>query len=68
MASCRRFRRPTRARARAAIIARRNNPTIRQLAQHAGSYAGLAFVGTAATIAEGMETWLAEEACDTNSG
>jgi len=51
---------------RAAIIelARRDNTTIRQLAQMAGSYAGLAFVGTAATISDDIENWLAQEACD----
>lgn len=34
--------------------------TIRQLAAKAGSYAGLAFVGTPKTIADGMERWLEE--------
>lgn len=44
--------------------ARTKSLTIRQLAQKARSYAGLAFVGTAATIADSMEEWLAERACD----
>jgi len=38
--------------------ARSKNLTIRQLAQKAGSYAGLAFVGTPSSIADGMEEWL----------
>ncbi|CCB66610.1 LLM class flavin-dependent oxidoreductase [Hyphomicrobium sp. MC1] len=38
--------------------ARAKNLTIRQLAQKAGSYAGLAFVGTPDTIATQMEEWL----------
>ena len=38
--------------------------TVRQLAQIAGSYGGLAFVGTPATIADEMEQWLFEEGCD----
>lgn len=38
--------------------------TIRELAQKAGSYSGLAFVGTARMIADQMEEWLAERACD----
>ncbi|CAN5411268.1 LLM class flavin-dependent oxidoreductase [soil metagenome] len=45
-------------------LARRENLTIRQLAQKAGSFAGLAFVGTPSTIADGMERWLHEEGCD----
>lgn len=44
--------------------ARRNTWSIRQLAAKAGSYAGLAFVGTAKTIADGMEQWLAERGSD----
>ncbi|KIN02749.1 hypothetical protein OIDMADRAFT_144006 [Oidiodendron maius Zn] len=38
--------------------------TVRQLAQRYGGYTGLAFVGTPETIANEMETWLAEEAAD----
>jgi FMN-dependent oxidoreductase (nitrilotriacetate monooxygenase family) len=45
-------------------LARRENLTIRQLATKAGSYAGLAFVGTAATIADEMAQWLHEEGSD----
>ena len=37
---------------------------MRQLAQIAGSFGGLAFVGTPATIADEMEQWLFEEGCD----
>src|SRR6202022_3889460 len=39
--------------------ARRDNLTVRQLAQIAGSYGGLALVGTPAMIADQMEEWLA---------
>ena len=38
--------------------------TVRQLAQRAGTYAGLSFVGTAQTVADEMETWLHEGAAD----
>lgn len=38
--------------------------TVRQLAGRFGGYAGNAFVGTAKSIAEEMETWLMESACD----
>src|SRR6516162_8209155 len=44
--------------------ARRDNLTVRQLAQIAGSYGGLALVGTPAMIADQMEEWLFGEACD----
>src|SRR5207302_387055 len=44
--------------------ARRDNLTVRQLAQIAGSYGGLAMVGTARTIADQMEEWLYSDACD----
>jgi alkanesulfonate monooxygenase SsuD/methylene tetrahydromethanopterin reductase-like flavin-dependent oxidoreductase (luciferase family) len=46
------------ARARTIELARTEKLTIRQLAQRAGSYGGLAFVGTAASIADEMEAWL----------
>jgi FMN-dependent oxidoreductase (nitrilotriacetate monooxygenase family) len=49
---------------RIVATAKRENLTIRQLAARAGSYSGTAFVGTPATIADGMETWLDTEACD----
>ena len=44
--------------------ARRDNLTVRQLAQIAGSYGGLALVGTATTIADQMEEYLFGDACD----
>ncbi|MEI9983433.1 MAG: LLM class flavin-dependent oxidoreductase [Aliidongia sp.] len=44
--------------------ARRDNLTVRQLAQIAGGYGGLAFTGTPATIADQMEEWLYGEGCD----
>ncbi|KQN02396.1 monooxygenase [Sphingomonas sp. Leaf230] len=46
------------ARERMIRLARDEKLTIRQLAQKAGSYAGLAFVGTPASIADEMEQWL----------
>ena len=52
------------ARQRVIDLARRENLTVRQLAQRVGSYSGLAFVGTPATIADGMEEWLAGEGSD----
>jgi alkanesulfonate monooxygenase SsuD/methylene tetrahydromethanopterin reductase-like flavin-dependent oxidoreductase (luciferase family) len=45
-------------------LAKRDNLTVRQLAQMLGGYGGLEIVGTAATIADEMEAWLAAEACD----
>jgi FMN-dependent oxidoreductase (nitrilotriacetate monooxygenase family) len=44
--------------------ARRENLTVRQLAQIAGSYGGLALVGTPEMIADQMEEWLYGDACD----
>ncbi|KAF4634923.1 hypothetical protein G7Y89_g3171 [Cudoniella acicularis] len=38
--------------------------TVRQLAQRYGGYSGLAFVGTPETIADELNTWLAEDASD----
>jgi FMN-dependent oxidoreductase (nitrilotriacetate monooxygenase family) len=52
------------ARDRIVATARRDNLTIRQLAQRAGSYSGLAFVGTPQTIADEMQLWLEEEGSD----
>jgi len=52
------------ARKRLVDAAREKKLTIRQLAQKAGSYAGLAFVGTPASIADGMQAWLEAGACD----
>ena len=51
-------------RERAIALARRENLTVRQLAQRFGGYAGLSFVGTPKTIADEMEQWLAEDASD----
>ena len=51
-------------RARMVEMARSENLTIRQLAQKAGSYAGLAFVGTPATVADAMEEWLDMQGSD----
>jgi FMN-dependent oxidoreductase (nitrilotriacetate monooxygenase family) len=45
-------------------LAARENLTVRQLAQRVGGFAGLAFVGTPATIADQMEEWLFTDACD----
>ena len=44
--------------------ARRDNLTVRQLAQIAGSYGGLAMVGTPQMIADQMEEWLFSDGCD----
>jgi len=51
-------------RERFVTLARRDNLTVRKLAQIAGSFSGLMFVGTPATIADEMEQWLFEEGCD----
>jgi alkanesulfonate monooxygenase SsuD/methylene tetrahydromethanopterin reductase-like flavin-dependent oxidoreductase (luciferase family) len=45
-------------------LARRENLTVRQLAQRVGGYSGLAFVGTPSTIADHMEEWLLTKASD----
>ncbi len=45
-------------------VAARESLTVRQLAQRVGGYGGLSMVGTAKTIADQMEAWLASEACD----
>ena len=44
--------------------ARRDNLTVRQLAQTAGAYGGLSLVGTPQMIADQMQLWLEENACD----
>jgi FMN-dependent oxidoreductase (nitrilotriacetate monooxygenase family) len=44
--------------------ARRDNLTVRQLAQIAGGYGGLSMVGTPTTIADEMEEWLHGGGCD----
>jgi alkanesulfonate monooxygenase len=51
-------------RERTIAYARETGATIRQLAARAGSYAGLAFIGTAATIADEMQAWLEERGSD----
>ena len=51
----------------AVALARHENLTVRQLAQRLGGDSGLAFVGTPQTIADSMEEWLLEEACDSFS-
>jgi len=45
-------------------LARREQLTVRQLAQRLGGFAGLAFVGTPRTIANEMERWLYEDGSD----
>jgi len=51
-------------RERVVELAKRENLTVRQLAQRLGGYGGLAFVGTPSTIADQMEEWLVGEGCD----
>lgn len=51
-------------RERVIALARRENLTVRQLAQRLGGYAGSAFVGTPQTIADEMQEWLETEASD----
>jgi alkanesulfonate monooxygenase len=51
-------------RERAIAMARRENLTVRQLAQRMGGYAGLAMVGTPKTIADEMEEWIETRASD----
>lgn len=45
-------------------LAREEGLSVRQLAQRYGGYAGLAFVGTAASVAEDMAEWLQEHGSD----
>ena len=45
-------------------LAKRTNMTVRQLAQRLGGYSGLAFVGTAQTIADEMQLWLEQRGSD----
>ncbi|MCI0429714.1 MAG: LLM class flavin-dependent oxidoreductase [Rhodospirillales bacterium] len=46
-------------------MAKRENMTVRQLAQYVGgAYGALEMIGTPATIADQMEEWLVSEACD----
>ena len=49
---------------RAYTIARRENRTVRQLAQRLGGFGGPSILGTAHTIAEEMQAWLESDACD----
>ncbi len=49
---------------RAIALARRENLTVRELAQRLGGYSGLAFVGTPESIADAMEEWLMTEGSD----
>jgi FMN-dependent oxidoreductase (nitrilotriacetate monooxygenase family) len=51
-------------RQRAIDLARRENLTVRQLAQRLGGFSGLAMVGTPKTIADEMEEWLMTEGSD----
>src|SRR5436309_3123250 len=51
-------------RQRAIDLAKRENLTVRQLAQRLGGHSGLAMVGTPATIAGEMEEWLRTEGSD----
>ncbi|WP_416423885.1 LLM class flavin-dependent oxidoreductase [Pseudomonas sp. App30] len=51
-------------RERVLALADREQLTVRQLAQRLGGYAGLAFVGTAQTIADQMQEWLEREGSD----
>jgi len=51
-------------RERAIELGRRENLSVRQLAQRLGGYAGLAFVGTPQSIADEMQQWLMTEGSD----
>lgn len=51
-------------RERAITLAKRDNLTVRQLAQRLGGYSGLALVGTPETIADGMEEWVDSRGSD----
>lgn len=51
-------------RQRVMTLARSENLTVRQLAQRLGGHAGLAFVGTPATVADEMAQWLHERGSD----
>jgi alkanesulfonate monooxygenase SsuD/methylene tetrahydromethanopterin reductase-like flavin-dependent oxidoreductase (luciferase family) len=51
-------------RERTIALARRENLTVRQLAQRLGGFSGLAMVGTPKTIADEMEEWLMTDASD----
>ncbi|MGA9893672.1 MAG: LLM class flavin-dependent oxidoreductase, partial [Xanthobacteraceae bacterium] len=51
-------------RERVIALAKRDDLTVRQLAQRLGGYSGLAMVGTPKTIADEMQEWLETEASD----
>jgi FMN-dependent oxidoreductase (nitrilotriacetate monooxygenase family) len=51
-------------RERAISLARKENLTVRQLAQRIGGYASLAMVGTVKQVADEMEEWLEMEGSD----
>ena len=51
-------------RERAIKLAKRENLTVRQLAQRIGGYGGPGLLGTPAMIADEMEEWLTTKACD----
>jgi alkanesulfonate monooxygenase len=51
-------------RERTIALARRENLTVRQLAQRLGGYGGLAMLGTPQTIADEMQQWLEADAAD----
>ncbi|MBV8534742.1 MAG: LLM class flavin-dependent oxidoreductase, partial [Alphaproteobacteria bacterium] len=51
-------------RERAIALGKRENLTVRQLAQRLGGFSGLAMVGTPKTIADQMEEWLTSRGSD----
>ncbi|MGI9475957.1 MAG: LLM class flavin-dependent oxidoreductase [Hyphomicrobiaceae bacterium] len=51
-------------RQRAIDLGKRENLTVRQLAQRLGGYSGHTLAGTAETIADEMEDWFTSRACD----
>jgi alkanesulfonate monooxygenase len=51
-------------RERAIALGKRENLTVRQVAQRLGGFGGLAMVGTAKSVADEMEEWLASQASD----
>ena len=51
-------------RERAIALGKRENLTVRQLAQRLGGFGGLAMIGTATSVADEMEEWLTTEAAD----
>lgn len=51
-------------RERAIALGKRENLTVRQLAQRLGGYGGLSLLGTPTMIADAMEDWLTTDACD----